>query len=268
MPELPEVEHMSRLLHGWLVGQRVTAVALPDPALVRHGDVRALEGATVQRCWRRAKLSILETDRTAVVLSYRMTGKVVLSAGPEDHERRVRLRLERADGAAVLFDDTRRLGEAWVLPRAHLQGWLDARGLGPDCWPDPPAPAAFGQRFAGTRAAIKPLLLQPARIAGIGNIGATEALWRARIDPRARAGALEQADWTALRAGVLGWVEDTLAAEDQPEIHWVTQGGPNPFAVYGRAGGPCPRGCGPLVALKQAGRTTTWCPGCQRRGQP
>ncbi len=258
---------MTRLLRRWLEGHILAQAEAADPSLVRTGDPQSLVGATVERCWRRAKLTVVGTTHGDLILSYRMTGKVVLEGASPPRRRRIRLRLVSTGGPAVGFDDTRRLAEAWVLPPGGAAAWLDARPLGPEFWPIPLDDAAFAARFAATRGALKPLLLQPARVAGIGNIGATEALWRARIDPRARAADLLPTDWAALQAGLRTWVTSTLAAEDQPEIHWVTQGGPNPFVIYGRKGEPCPRRCGPLKTLSQAGRTTVWCPVCQDRGR-
>lgn len=258
---------MTCLLDRWTTGRTLERVETIDLSLLKKGDAQVLAGATILRCWRRAKLSVVETNQADLVLGYRMTGKVVRTDGPDPTRRRIRLRLVCTDGTTVGFDDTRRLGEAWVLPARSASCWLETRSLGPEFWPVPLATTEFAQRFAGTRGAIKPLLLQPARVVGIGNIGATEALWRAQIDPSARAADLRSTDWSALQAGLAEWVASTLAAEDQPEIHWVTQGGPNPFRVYGRKGEPCPRGCGPLSTLSQAGRTTVWCPGCQTRGR-
>ena len=259
---------MTRLLERWLVGHTLERAEDVDPKLLRAGDTESLVGATVEACWRRAKLTVVQTTQADLILGYRMTGKVVLEEPHPPRRRRIRLRLVCTTGPTVGFDDTRRLGEAWVLGPGQATAWLAKRTLGPEIWPEPLEDDIFAARFAGTRGPIKPLLLQPARVAGIGNIGATEALWRAQIDPRARAAQLQPPDWAALQAGLGAWISTTLAAEDQPEIHWVTQGGPNPFAVYGRKGEPCPRGCGPLETLSQAGRTTTWCPACQVRGRP
>lgn len=267
MPELPEVEHMTRALAGWLAGGTLGPPEARDPGFV-SGDLAALGGLRVTGCRRRAKYSVVEAGPLALVLHYRMTGKVVWEPHAGDRAPRARLRLPVAGRPAVLFLDTRRLGTAWVLPSADLDAFFADRKLGPDAWPGARTGAWWAERLGGTRSAIKVALLDQRRVAGVGNIGACESLWRARIDPRARPAALSGADWQRLAEAVAAWVEGTLAAETQPEIHWVTQGGPNPFAIYGRGAAPCPRCARPLERLRQSGRTTTWCPGCQTGGRP
>lgn len=274
MPELPEVEHMTRLLSTWLGGARVVAATAEDPTVLDgpQSALTGLTGAHLVRASRRAKLTVATfSDGTTLVVSYRMTGKLVRADLPSPRRRRIRLRLAVADRPEVWFDDTRRLGRVHVVRTSHLAEWLEERDLGPDPWPQRRTAAWWREHLGQSRRAIKPLLLDPSRVAGIGNIGASESLWRAGIDPRARACDLEADDWSALAASVPAWIERTLQNETKPEIDFVTQGGENPFWIYGRRGGSCPR-CGqPLEAFKQGGRTTFWCSACVtqgRRGEP
>jgi len=265
MPELPEVEHMTRGLQRWLAGARLRAVSALDPALMAQGDPATLVGEVVRRCTRRAKYSVVHTSGPALVLHYRMTGKALPAALGGD--RAARLRLGVADRDDVLFVDPRRLGKAWVVPESGLAAFFEARGLGPDVWPAPRDADWWAARLGAARGAIKGALLDQGRVAGVGNIGACESLWRARIDPRAVPRDLAPAAWSALAAAVPAWIDATLAAETAPEIHYVTQGGPNPFTVYRREGQPCLRCGAPLASFRQAGRGTTWCPACQTVGR-
>ena len=265
MPELPEVEHMTRGLQRWLAGARVVEVSTGDPTLVALGDPADLVGHAVLRCTRRAKYSLVHTTGPALVLHYRMTGKALPARLAGAREPRLRLRVAGRDD--VVFVDPRRLGRAWVVPASGLDAFFDALGLGPEVWPIARSAAWWADRLGSGRGAIKSALLDQGRVAGVGNIGACESLWRAGLDPRAVPRDLEPQAWAALATAVPAWIDSTLAAETEPEIHYVTQGGPNPFAVYRRGGAPCLRCGARLETFRQAGRGTTWCPACQTGGR-
>jgi formamidopyrimidine-DNA glycosylase len=124
-------------------------------------------------------------------------------------------------------------------------------------------------RLARRKKSIKETLLDQKVLAGVGNIQAAEALWRAKIHPERRADTLTTAETRALADGIVGSIRDTLAREDGPEITYVEEAGAeNPFDVYGKQGQPCPR-CGTtLVRLVQGGRSTVYCPKCQKLKLP
>ncbi|MCB9780053.1 MAG: DNA-formamidopyrimidine glycosylase [Alphaproteobacteria bacterium] len=270
MPELPEVEIMTRALGRWTVGRRVTAVEAPDPGLPRAVEdglpLERLVGATVDGVSRRAKYSLLHAGSLRLVLHYRMTGKPV-RLGPGEARPGTRLVLHLGE-ARVAFVDPRRLGDAWLLPDAAMPAFWAARSLGPEPWPDRHDGAWWQARLAGLRGPIKPALLRQDRVAGLGNICAAEALWRAGIDPRTPVPDLSPAQWDALAEAVPALIAHVLAEEEPSvqangELDYVNAGGPNPFDVYGRAGEPCRRCGATLVRIAQAGRGTWWCPGCQ-----
>jgi len=262
VPELPEVEIFTRNLARWAGGQTLSRLEVVDPRIWGAPcRPEELEGREVIGAYRRAKYTVLDLGSWALVLHYRMTGKPVLDDG--DVRRKVRLRLWFSEGTRVLFDDARCLGQAWILQCANVDSFLDARGLGPDAWPGRRDGAWWAARFNGVRAPIKAALLDQKRVAGVGNIGASEACYRAALDPRRPASSLTLAEWTAVAEGVLGWVDDTLAHELGDEIHFVTAGGEGCFRVYGRAGEPCPRCARVVERFVQRGRSTFWCPRCQ-----
>ncbi len=271
MPELPEVEIMCRNLCRWAAGAVVQAAELVDERLLCGAEPAALSGlvgARVGPAARRGKYALLPLDtgsgRRWLVLHFRMTGKVVRDDG---HRRRVRLRLSVArDGAAptvLVFDDARCLGQCWLVDDDELDAFFGERGLGPEPWPAPRDGAWWAARLAGARGAIKPVLLQQHRVAGLGNIAASEVLFGARIDPRCPVPALPPGAFARLAAAVPAFIDHVLATESGDEIHFVSHGGPNPFAVYGRAGAPCPACGGTIARAVQAGRATFWCPACQ-----
>lgn len=274
MPELPEVECFTRDLARWTAGRRLVGVELPDPRVlsgVSLADLEGLLGSAVGRCWRRAKWSVVELQprgeepARALLLHYRMTGKPVLEDGARGRKVRLRLRLARASEPelVVAFDDSRCLGEVHLEPVDELPAFFAARRLGPDCWPERHPGPWWTARLGATRRAVKVALLDQHRVAGVGNIGASEACFRARLDPRLPARDLDAAAWEALAEAVPAWVEATLAEELGAEIHFVTAGGSNPFLVYGREGEPCARCRGPIERFVQAHRSTFWCPACQ-----
>lgn len=267
MPELPEVETCARALARWTAGRVVVACEVVDPRSVRDGrtdrPTRGSEaaarlvaslvtGRAPGSLSRHGKRLWWQWPEGGLLLHLGMTGKWTRRPTPF-----TRLRLVLDDGSAVCFSDPRLLGG--VVPGRGDDGprWL-RDGLGPDALRDG-LPPLRGQR------PVKVALLDQAVVAGLGNLHAAEALWRAGIDPRQPAGTVGDRH-PRLAAAVAEQLRLALAAlGSDDEVTYVDDpGAPNPFPVYRRAGQPCPR-CGALIArLLQAGRSTYWCPGCQR----
>ncbi|MCB9506675.1 MAG: Fpg/Nei family DNA glycosylase [Myxococcales bacterium] len=263
MPELPEVEIMARNAHAWAADARIVELRVDDPAVVRAGLdlLAAAPGAQVRRARRRAKYMVLETSAFDLVVHFRMTGKWVRS-----DTRAARLRITTTLGEVALVD-TRRLAEIWALPPASADAWLAARGLGDEPFPEVRDGEWWRARLEGA-GAIKPALMDGARVAGIGNIVATEACWRARVWPWARPTSLDADGWAALAGAVRSFIADALAADGGDEIAYVNEGGapPSYHAVYRLGGRPCARCGAPIAKATQAARSTYWCPGCQLLG--
>ena len=277
MPELPEVEVMCRNLSRWAVGRVLERVDVIDQRVDSGGVqdwARIAAGRSVARVWRRGKYAVLELDgaENALILHFRMTGKVV-AAHPSDR-RAVRLVLrfqptpERPD--CVVFDDARRLGNAWAVASDRLASWFDTeRSLGPEPWPEPRAATFWATQLSTIRSPIKVALMRQDRVAGLGNIAASEILWRAGIAPTRRPGTLDDAQWVRIARAVPEFITETIEQEGGEEIAYVNSRGgsargvPSPFSVYRCDGQPCPR-CGATIErFKQAGRSTFWCAGCQ-----
>lgn len=272
MPELPEVEIMARNLRRWAVGRRIVQARvecrrLASPPLTAW--VRTLP-ARVTAVRRRAKVVLLHTDTHILAFHFRMTGKVV-AAAPEDRAHvRLVLSLDGDGPPAVVFDDPRRLGTVDAYGgKTVADGVLVKSGLGPEPWPEARDAGFYEERLGASRSAIKVALLDQKRVAGLGNIAASESLWRARIDPRLRPAQLSSSQWSALAAAVPAFIDDTIARESGDEIAYVNSrpgsgtGVESPFDVYRRDGSPCPR-CGATIErFVQSGRSTFWCPPCQ-----
>jgi formamidopyrimidine-DNA glycosylase len=261
VPELPEVEIMVRNLRRWTQGRRVTGVQRIDSRIAE--EVMAARGGTVSGVSRRGKYAILDLTGPRVgqlILHFRMTGKVVRYA-PE--RRTPRLILEFAGAPAIAFEDPRCLGEMWWVPNADADRFFADRRLGPEPWPEPRDGPWWAQRLHGLRGPIKPALMRQDRVAGLGNIAASEVCWLAKIHPTTPVPALEAASYSAIARAVPAFIERTLARESGDEIHYVNLGGEGSFSVYGHAGAPCPR-CGTAIERTvQGGRGTFLCPACQ-----
>jgi formamidopyrimidine-DNA glycosylase len=267
MPELPEVELTARNLRRWLAGEVVKAARFPSSRVLRGATPASLERLVVGR-WvdaieRRGKWIALKFRGDGALYSHLgMTGKWVrrtAADGPEPHER---ARLDVA-GASVRYRDPRLFGR--LVASASGDPPPEWRALGPDPLVDGLPPKALGAAVAGVRRSIKEALIDQGRVAGLGNIQVQEALWRAEIDPRRPAGALDRGALSALSRAIKASIAHTLKFGQADELSYVEEpGAPNPFRVYGRAGEPCPR-CGQrLQRIVQGGRSTVLCPKCQR----
>ncbi len=278
MPELPEVEIARRALHRWATGRRIVAVRADDPAAIRtrlstkpsdalpggpEALARALVGRIAEaplRVGKRLGWAFAASD-TALLLHLGMSGKWVRRRG-DDAPRHGRLGLEVEGGQTLWFVDPRRFGGVAPVARAGLLDALGA-GLGPDALEAPLDAVGLRERLAGTRA-IKVALLDQAAIAGLGNIHAAEALWRAGIHPEAPGRALAPSDWERLATAITTQLRAVLDGAGDDELTYVTEGGDGSiFAVYGHEGGACPRCAGVIDKVTQSGRSTFFCSTCQ-----
>ncbi|GAC1353479.1 MAG: bifunctional DNA-formamidopyrimidine glycosylase/DNA-(apurinic or apyrimidinic site) lyase [Polyangiales bacterium] len=273
MPELPEVEIARRNLQRWLRGQTLVAAHVAPTRVVRSDHARgrgsavaatslerALVGRRVRSADRRGKWLRIALDDGALVFSHLgMSGRWVRRPREAEAERseRARLDLERT---SVRYVDPRMFGRL-LLAKDDIAEW---RALGPDPLVDGVDPGKLGAALAALRRTVKEALMDQSVLAGIGNIQATEALYFARLDPRARTDALTPKDVRALARGIDETLARTLAHEQGPEITYVEDAGaPNPFVIYGRGGEPCPRCETPLTRIVLGGRTTVFCARCQ-----
>lgn len=272
MPELPEAEIARRQLARWLGDAPVRRVRLEDPAVVRthlssrpsdgvgdpQGEVDALVGQPVVEVLRHGKRVGIRFPERGLLVHLGMSGKLVRS---EEVPRYGRMGLETERGTVWLVD-RRRFGCFVPVEPAQIRSTL-AEGHGPDALDEACGAAELRARLTGRRA-VKVALMDQAVLAGIGNIQAVEILFRAGIDPRTRCADLTESQLEALAPVIPAQLQEVVDAEDVGEIVYVTErGGENPFVVYGREGSACPR-CGTAIeSLRQSGRSSFFCPGCQ-----
>jgi formamidopyrimidine-DNA glycosylase len=273
MPELPEVESVRRQLEPALVGRRFEQVRIDDARLVRPFDpaevAAELQGERVEALERRGKYLVVRFESGRVLLIHlRMTGSLLHAPGgslQDDPHRRAVVTLD--DGSDLAYRDVRRFGTWLLLEPGESEPYLGAR-VG-----DEPLDASFtaarlGERLAGRRIALKAALLDQRTVAGIGNIYADEALWRARLSPVRPASGLDRPELRRLHRGIRAALEQGLARQGSTLRDYRLPDGSggsmqDEFRVYGRRDEPCDR-CGTLIARTQvAGRTTWFCPTCQ-----
>ena len=268
MPELPEVEYAANRLRQWMLGRLVLRAKAEPTRLLRGQPARrfsqALTGRRLERVERRGKYLLLFFDGNAGLLAHLgMTGKLVRRptgvAEPFSHAR-----FELEDGFTVHFRDPRKFGRLSAEPADRLFLLPEIAALGPDALLEPPTAESLGERLSRTARPVKVALMDQSVLAGLGNIHAAEALFRARIDPLLRADRLSEEQRRRLAQAIGETIALGLANDEEEEITYVEEGAPNPFLVYGKAGEACPR-CGQrLASLTQGGRTTHFCPHCQR----
>jgi formamidopyrimidine-DNA glycosylase len=274
VPELPEVETVRRQLAPLLEGRRLTRAAIEDARLTRPFDpddvARELVGERVGSLDRRGKYLVVRFESgRALLIHLRMTGSLRHApAGglPDDPHRRAVVGLD--DGSDVAYRDVRRFGTWLLLEPSEVEPYLVAR-VGPE-----PLERSFrshdlAERLANRRAPAKAAILDQRTVAGVGNIYADEALWRARVHPLREAQSLERFEVQALHRSIRKVLERGIALQgatlrDYSRPSGETGGMQREFKVYGRDGEPCDRCGSPIERIRVAGRGTWYCPSCQR----
>ena len=282
MPELPEVETVMRGLRARLEGRRLARAEL------RRGDLRwaapeglaaRLTGRRVLGFRRRAKYILMRLEGgESVLLHLGMSGRMAVTEGdaaaralPGAHEHLV---LETEDGARVGFVDPRRFGSVHLVPTPEEDQHRLLAGLGPEPLEPGFTGALLAERLRGRNTPLKAALLDQRVVAGLGNIYVCEALFRAGLSPRRRAGSVGGARAARVVRAIKETLADAIAAGGSSLRDYVQPSGElgyfqHAWKVYGREGQPCERcsgvpPCPGISRLVQAGRSTFYCPRTQR----
>jgi formamidopyrimidine-DNA glycosylase len=275
VPELPEVETIRLQLEPCLVGRTLERVSILDPRLTRPDDPEQvavrLEGEEVAALERRGKYLIVRfTSGRALLIHLRMTGSFQYSPATtlqDDPHRRAVIRLD--NGSDVMYRDVRRFGTWLLLEPPEIEPYLAVR-TGVEPLERGFTTRFLAQRLEGRRAPVKAAILDQRTVAGLGNIYADEALWRARLHPLQPARSIVGDELKALRRGIKRALEAGIARQGATLRDYAAPDGSrgsmqHEFKVYGRAGEPCSR-CGtPIEKIRAGGRGTWYCPSCQRR---
>ena len=276
MPELPEVETIRRDLSAWLIGRRITKARAYDEKILvgvtKRQFARRLKGQTITGLRRHGKALIVEVSADLCLLVHlRMTGRLypIEARGPlPDHSRAV---LELDDGRRLFFVNVRRFGRLELLARAGLAESRLLRNLGVDAWTGELDEPILADMLKPHAIAIKNFLMDQRHIAGVGNIYASEILFRCRIHPDQPANSLttrERRRLLRMMRRVLGEAIEHCGTtiSDYRTGEGGTGGFQRRLRVYGREGKRCQRrGCpGTIVRTTHAGRSTYLCPQCQK----
>lgn len=291
MPELPEVETVKQGLKPALQGHRLTRVQ------TRRGDLRIpfppgfvqhLTGRTVARLRRRAKYILADLDNgETLVIHLGMSGRMTVyehgkakpldgiegesqpaeeGHGPHDH-----VIFETDAPARIVFTDHRRFGLMTLVETDKLDEHKLFKAIGPEPLDDSFTPASFSASIKGKKTAIKTALLDQRVVAGIGNIYACEALFRAGISPKRKTSTVGGERANKLVPAIKTVLEDAIKAGGSTLRDYKKSDGSlgyfqHSFKVYDREGEPCPRkGCkGTIRRIVQGGRSTFYCPSCQK----
>ena len=271
MPELPEVETIVRDLARLLPGAEIQGVEVVHADLVQGeepaGFAAGLRGARVRKVTRRAKNILLHLDRGLLVVNLGMTGRLLVRSPGDDAPTHLGVRFRLADGRELDYHDVRRFG---CLQRYTADEWErrdEALGV------EPLSDAFTAEWLLGaakkSRVAVKTWLMDQRRVVGVGNIYASEALFRARVDPRRPASSLKKKEAARLVEATREVLREAIDFRGTTFLDYRDASGERgEFAgrlrVYDRAGEPC-RTCGrPLERIVQGGRSTFFCARCQR----
>jgi formamidopyrimidine-DNA glycosylase len=289
MPELPEVETVCRQLESELEGHRIESLEVLDARWCRPVPPAELEvavsGRTIERLGRRGKYLLLGLDGgQTLVMHLRMTGNLVLVEGEDKLDpsegmrlyegerstsgRHLRARFVLDDGREVWFTDPRRFGEAFLIDDDRLPERFANLGVEP--FSAEFTPEALGEIALGRTAPLKSFLLDQKGIAGVGNIYADEALFRARLHPLSPAGSMKPEHLKALRDAVVAALEAGIdgggaSIDDYRDGRGEKGGMQDKFLVHTREGETCPRCEGTIERIVVSGRSTYFCPRCQVR---
>jgi len=275
VPELPETETIARDLDREVSGRTIVTAKATKPDVLRGISARALASrlrdAAIEHVWRRAKLIVLDLSTSdRLVIQPRFTGALLIDAGqlPPQERRYSTIQLSLDDGRTLHYRDIRRLGTVSLMPPDEFTQYTARLGV-------EPLDSAFTAEHLSAlvrraRRSIKSVLMDQRSLAGVGNIYANEALWRAGIDPSRVATTLDRRESAQLRDALVGVLTESIAHRgtsfrDYRDARGERGGFAEHLAVYGRAGEPCLR-CGAALVGTHAidGRMTVLCARCQK----
>jgi formamidopyrimidine-DNA glycosylase len=270
MPELPEVETIVRDLRRLVTGAELRRVSVLRPDLLGAPPIEfatRLEGRSILAVERRAKNILVELDRDLLVINLGMTGRVLVREPGGDDPPHVGVVFELRDGRRVLYQDVRRFGRLEALTREEWEARerrLGVEPLSPDFTPE-----WLHRRSRDSRVAVKTWLMDQKHVVGVGNIYASEALFRAGVRPSRPARRLTRPAAARIHAGIVEVLREAIDFRGTTLLDYRDAAGQRgEFAlrlrVYDRAGEPCRTCATPIRRIVQGGRSTFFCPRCQR----
>ena len=275
MPELPEVETIKRILAPQMTGQQILSVTIANPQIIAYPDAaafaRRLTGQTVQGMSRRGKfLTIHLQNGDRVALHLRMTGQLLVTPADFPDEKHTHLIAQLSGGNQIRYMDVRRFGRFWYLKTDEPNSLTGQDQLGPEPLDDALTGAYLEAKLGSRKKAVKEMLLDQSVVAGVGNIYSDEILSAAALNPQERCCDLTAADWDCLAQNIkeiIRWGIRTDEMAPEEYLHGMGKEYSNipNLRVYGREGLPCKQ-CGAAIArVVMGGRSSYYCPHCQRK---
>jgi formamidopyrimidine-DNA glycosylase len=277
MPELPEVESLRRVLAASALGRTIVSASIKESRLRRAVDAglaQAIGGRTIEALRRRAKYLLFElSDKKTLIVHLGMSGSLTYRASGFDRGRfdskHDHIFLNLDDGAALVYNDPRRFGLMKVVDHQALDNLPEFRAIGPE-----PMSARFSVNYLsakarGKKVAIKNLIMDQHIVAGIGNIYASEILFRAGVRPTRRAGRVRRIEIERIVAATRAILKAAIGSRGTTfRSYFDSRGEPGQFSrklqVYGRAGEPC-YACSTAIKDVVVGqRASSYCPRCQK----
>lgn len=271
MPELPEVETIVRDLARLLPGSTLRGVEVLRPDLIDgdtpEGFAGKVRGRRIAGVTRRAKNIVIDLGGGRLLVNLGMTGRLLVTRAKDEEPTHLGVRFSLDRGRELRYHDVRRFGRLWTMTEEEWRAWDGALGVEPlsgdfsDGW--------LRENAARSRVAIKTWLMDQARVVGVGNIYASEALFRAGVDPRRPANALAPEELARVREGVRQVLREAIEHRGTTFLDYRdARGEEGAFAarlrVYDREGQPCTVCTSPVRRVVQGGRSTFFCPSCQR----
>lgn len=277
MPELPEVEHVVRALRRAVLGRQIVATEISLLKLISPASPsifnRTLKGSRISGLGRRGKFILIELDSGKVlVVHLRMTGQFLVLTPDDALPPHTHAVFYLDDERRLVFRDQRQFGVMKLVVGSRLSQTKGITELAPEPFSDAFSVAYLKETLARSRRTLKTILLDQTKVLGLGNIYAAEALFRAGINPfktaselsSRRVGRLHQAIRDVLRAAVSGSSTSRINLENPNGFSYGEAFGKE-WQVYEREGQACSK-CGARIRrLTHGGRSTYWCPRCQRR---
>lgn len=274
MPELPEIETIKNVIEPQIQGLSITGVTVKRPEVTAYpqADVfcRLLTGQRISHMTRRGKFLLIHlTSHDHIVLHLRMTGCLLLAPADFPQEKHTHIIFRLSSGSELRFSDTRRFGRFWLLQKGENDIYSGTAKLGIEPLDGKCTAEYLRARLSKCRKTVKACLLDQKVIAGIGNIYADEILFTAQIHPARPANSLHDGEWERLARAIPQRLAYFIEKNKiSPEQYLNTKGQDyrnTPFLqVYGQAGKPCPLCQNTLTRMIVGGRSSVYCPVCQK----
>jgi formamidopyrimidine-DNA glycosylase len=277
MPELPEVELVARALNDLVAGRHVERAMLLRlslaPETTPAAFARLMRGRRVGRVGRRGKHILFELDGGLVLVAHlRMTGRFLLLPSRVAAPKHTHAVFRLDDGRRLVFTDQRHFGMMKIVRAAELHEAKELRALAPEPFSDEFTPGYLRSVFARTRRTLKETLIDQTKVTGLGNIYAAEAMFIARVNPFAAAADISPRRLPRLHRAILEVFTESIAHGstmnvDPQDIDGSYYGGAyeGRWRVYDREGEPCVNCRAVIRRFAHAGRSTYYCPRCQKK---